>query len=311
MLREISLNSKQFEFKPTSRASHAPSLNCSKSSEFNLSRRRVIINHMKKVIPFIAGVIILVLVLVAINPHYFQIFYSYIFNSKSTEQMATTTPAVVETVVPTITFKTITDQDPGGKWKFSAKYPVFDSTLGPKFSAVNSQIEAEIQVVKLQVTGDVSGDISPENSPPSISPFEITLTSDATTSTKFGTASVLYSTFVDGGLLAHPYTNFESHTFSLSDGTEKQLSDFFTSSDYLTKISEGSKVALVNYYSGMGNSDTSFLNDNDGLSATTTNFDNYMLSNDSLILQFAEYQLGSRPYGAPRIEVPFSDITTD
>ncbi len=261
---------------------------------------------MKKIIPYIVGVVILIVVLVAINPHYVQILVSYVLNTKSAEQNISTTQTT-QVFTPTISSKTITDKDPGGKWTFSATYPVFDSTLGNKWGAINSQIEAEVQVIKLQITGDVSSNISPENTPPSLSPFEIALTSDATTSEKFGTVSVLYSTFVGGGLLAHPYTNFESHTFSLSDGTEKKLSDFFRPVDFLNNLSKNATGELKKYYSQTGNTDTSFLDNNDGLVATITNFDTFMFSDSSVILQFKEYQLGSRPYGAPRIEVPISN----
>ncbi len=264
---------------------------------------------MKKVTPYIAGIVILILVLIVINPNYFQVLSSYIFNSRSTQEPVVAEPTEVQKNVPVIKFKTVTDTDKAGKWKFSATYPIFDDTLSKKFSAINSQIEAEVQVIKLQNTDSLSSDISPENVPPALSPFEITVTGEATTSEEFGTVSVLYSTFVDGGLLAHPYTNFESHTFNLNDGTEKGLGDIFSEKDLMERLSKSSVSKLKEYYSAMGNSDTSFLDGNDGLTATSTNFNVFMLSDENLILQFEEYQLGSRPYGAPRIEIPFSGLT--
>lgn len=254
---------------------------------------------MKKIFPYIFGSVVLIVVLFAINPHYFNILFSY-FSPQETDIDIHQT---VQNTSPVVSFKTITDKDNSGRWTFKATYPVFDNTLGKKFSAINSQIEAEIQVIKLQTTDSVSGDISPENKSPSLTPFEITLTSDATTSEKFGTVSVLYSTFVDGGLLAHPYTNFESHTFSSSDGTEKTLKDFFNASDFFSNFSKKSTEELKKYYFAVGNSDTSFLDNNEGLVATSSNFKIFMLTDSDIILQFEEYQLGSRPYGAPRIEI--------
>ena len=266
---------------------------------------------MKKIGPYVVGLAILILVLLILNPRVVQVVFSYILNSKKTEQKVSTTATTKQTFSPSVTFKTVTDSDSGGKWTFSATYPVFDSTLGQKFNAINSQIEAEIQVIKLQTTSSLSEDTSPENVPPKLTPFGITITSSATTSAKFGTVSVIYSTFVDGGLLAHPYTNFESHTFNLNDGTEKKLNNFFSATDFLNKLSSASVLGLKKYFSSMGNSDTSFLDNNEGLTASSTNFSVFMLSNDDLILQFAEYQIGSRPYGAPRIEIPYSNLNTN
>ncbi|MFA6463682.1 MAG: RsiV family protein [Candidatus Paceibacterota bacterium] len=263
---------------------------------------------MKKLIPYIIGFVVLIGVLVAINPRYFQIFYSYIFNTKSVDEKN-----IVEDkkIVPVIQNKTITDTDPLDKWKFTATYPVFDNTLGKKWSAINSQIEAEVQVIKLQKTGDVSSNISPENAPADLRPFEITITSDATTSEKFGTVSVLFTTFVEGGFLAHPFTNYESHTFGLNDGAERSLKDLFTGVNFFSKLSDISTLKLKDYYLSAGSADNSFLDKNDGLTGVDSNFSTFMLSGDNLILQFAEYQLGSRPYGAPRIEIPISSLTVN
>ncbi|MEI8337788.1 MAG: RsiV family protein [bacterium] len=263
---------------------------------------------MKKFIPYIVGIVILISVLFVINPKYFQVFYSYIFNSKNDTESQ---PIEKENFAPTVNFKTITDSDPNGKWKFSATYPVFDSTLGKKWSAINSRIEAEVQVIKLKNIDDTADDVSSTSLPFKPLIVEITLTSDATTSSKFGTASVLFSTFVEGDLLAHPYTSFESHTFNVSDASEKQLSDFFTTTDYLNQLSKTSTNELKDYYTAQGNDDNSFLDNNDGLTASSTNFNVFMFSDNSLILQFEEYQLGARPYGAPRIEVPLSSLTTN
>ena len=261
---------------------------------------------MKKFIPYIVGIFILIIVLFAINPRYFQIFYSLFFGSKLEEVLK---PEEVKKNNPTIIFKTITDVDPDGKWKFSATYPVFDNTLGKKWSAINSQIEAEVQVIKLKNIASASDDLSSNNLPYKPLLIEITLTSDATTSEKFGTVSIQLSTFVEGDLLAHPYTNFESHTFNINDATEKQLKDFFTTSDYLSQISKNATDKLKEYYKSQGNEDVSFLDKNDGLTEADSNFNVFMVSDNSLILQFEEYQLGSRPYGAPKIEIPLSSLT--
>ncbi len=274
----------------------------------NDKRKSVTINGMKKFIPYLVGVFVLMFVLFVINPRYFQIFYSSIFGSKNIENVPS---AVVQKTSPIINFKTITDADPNGKWKFSATYPVFDSTLGKKWSAINSQIEAEIQVIKLKNIESTSDDSSFNNLPFKPLVVEITLTSDATTSEKFGSVGVLFSTFVEGDLLAHPYTNFESHTFNVNDATEKQLKDFFTTSDYLNQISKNATSKLKDYYLSQGNDDVSFLDKNDGLTEADSNFNVFMFSDDNLILQFEEYQLGSRPYGAPKIEISLSSLTVN
>ena len=263
---------------------------------------------MKKFIPYLVPIIILIVVLFSINPHYFQIFYSSIFGSKNVEEAPS---IVVQKISPVISFKTITDADPAGKWKFSATYPVFDNTLGKKWSAINSQIEAEVQVIKLKNIESTMDDPTLNNLPYKPLQVEITLTSDATTSEKFETVSALFSTFVEGDLLAHPYTNFESHTFNVNDATEKQLKDFFTTSDYLNQISKNATAKLKDYYLSQGNEDVSFLDKNDGLTELDSNFNLFMFSDDNLILQFEEYQLGSRPYGAPRIEIPLFSLTVN
>ncbi len=260
---------------------------------------------MKKILPYLLAILLFVIVIFAINPHYLADIFG-MFNQGASAP-TNKTSSEQQSATPSVSWKTISDKDTKGLWQFSATYPVLDTSFNNVTAGIDSQIQSKIQSIEYQDTAIATstGTSTLPFSPPMLN---ITILAEATTSTKFNTVSILYSTEVDGGLLAHPFTDYESETFSISNGSSKNLNSFFTDPNYLNAISEDSTSALKNYYSAQGNADVSFLDNNTGLAPSTDNFNVFMISNDNLVLQFKEYQLGSRPYGAPRIYLPLSNL---
>lgn len=103
---------------------------------------------------------------------------------------------------------------------------------------------------------------------------------------------------------AHPFHVYRVLNFDLSQNKELALSDLFKpDSNYLKSLSKYSSQQL-----------TASLKDKwmiaEGAKANTTNYKNWNIQADSILITFDEYQVAPYTNGPQEVEIPFSELKT-
>jgi hypothetical protein len=115
-----------------------------------------------------------------------------------------------------------------------------------------------------------------------------------------GVVSILFFQFIYYAGAAHPNTNFFVMNFDLNTQKEIQLSDLFQpGSAYLAALSSASEKQL---------SKKDFPLFKDGYAPLETNFQNWNLRQDRLILNFEPYQVAAYAVGPQTVEIPLSEL---
>jgi hypothetical protein len=100
-----------------------------------------------------------------------------------------------------------------------------------------------------------------------------------------------------GPMYAHPAEVLEK-TFVYQKNRPVALANLFKpGSDYLGRLSAGARMALAVYPEGTISEA--------GLLPTPQNFEQFVLTDEGLIVIFRVYQVGARPLGAPMVLVPY------
>jgi|GEM_PF-1809527 len=127
------------------------------------------------------------------------------------------------------------------------------------------------------------------------------LDAEATLSFRLGTVSVLETQFVQGNaFMTHPYTTFYSAVYRLKDGSLLKLDDLFRKdTDYLKNLADFSNTELHKTfeYASIEN-----------VAPSNESFKHFIVRDDGLLIQFEEYQLGSRLVGTPQVLIPWNQL---
>lgn len=125
------------------------------------------------------------------------------------------------------------------------------------------------------------------------------------------TASYVFSIFADT-LGAHPNGYYRTFTFDKATGDTLTLSDLFPAeSDYLSILSEKSRVILIPHIAEVSNTpeeelDTTYLES--GTEPKADNFQWFYVTDTELVLIFPPYQVGPWALGTQTVELPRSEL---
>lgn len=108
----------------------------------------------------------------------------------------------------------------------------------------------------------------------------------------------------------HGYSSVRTFNYDPEEGRVIQLKDIFTEgSDYLDQISEYVIRELIEQYKKEEHAIVLEEAVKDGASPKEENFDSFSLSEDSLIIYFDDYEVGSYSVGLRVVAIPYSELT--
>lgn len=110
---------------------------------------------------------------------------------------------------------------------------------------------------------------------------------------------------------AHPNTYYRTFTFDTKTGKGVDLSDIFSSTDYLTTLSNMSRAQLPSVIAKKGGMkvsevDTDYIQR--GTTPDTDNFTNWYIEKGNLVLIFPPYQVGPYVIGEQEVSLPLSSL---
>ena len=129
-------------------------------------------------------------------------------------------------------------------------------------------------------------------------------------SKKFNSVSVEFDVFISSESMAHPsFERDRTVHFDLKTGDEKNYLDILGGDriNLLNKLSLISREKLSNLLKINQNSGVSDTFEK-GTSPLEENYKNILLGDDGLMVNFREYQIGTRPYGAPQIFISYQEL---
>lgn len=123
-----------------------------------------------------------------------------------------------------------------------------------------------------------------------------------------GPSNIISISFIiieDGSYLAHPDSKIITKVYDLSSDTEVGLENIM-SGNYLKHLAQISKSYFTSNDTYKNNVDSQVFRE--GIYPSKDNFSNFILKEDKLLLKFEKYQLFSGNFGAPSLEIPYSDL---
>lgn len=111
---------------------------------------------------------------------------------------------------------------------------------------------------------------------------------------------------------AHPNTYYRTFSWNTSTGDSLQLSDIFSSSDYLSILSNASRQVLPSIIAkraGMKVNDVDIGYINRGTTADADNFTNWYIEAGNLVLIFPAYQVGPYVLGPQEVPLPLATLS--
>jgi hypothetical protein len=174
---------------------------------------------------------------------------------------------------------------------------------------INNAINQELEKIRVTYEDAVS-QMPCQNSSGEGCKSSIDIMATTSISKRLGAASVEFDIFVASEGMAHPSLEREKALhFDLRTGDQKSYFEILgrDKTELLNKLSAASRERL---------SDTLNINQNSpaadtfekGTAPLEDNFDHVLIHDEGLTVNFAEYQLGPRPVGAPSIFVNYKEL---
>jgi len=162
------------------------------------------------------------------------------------------------------------------------------------------------QAVKDEVDGDIQdfllnvADLWLDSRPGSPGSFEGINYSVSSANSRVISLYIDVSGYMEGA--AHPYHYSRAFNYDLMDARALSLDDLFTpGADYLSRIAAICSSTLESKL------DDGFMF-RDGAEPTMSNYRNWNLERDSLLIQFNEYQVAPYVVGPQRVTIPYSAL---
>ncbi len=205
----------------------------------------------------------------------------------------------------TIEPKKLNEEKPEIPYTISAAYPEIVGEKLPKGAEqfnqlIEQRIKTEVEQFKKYVKADMP---HMDTLPDDVKKNTLNIDYDVTVlePKKHTLISVRLNTEGFQAGRAHPYHKYETITFDLTTAKTISLNELFKP-NYLRMLADYSNKKLNETLKDKWMIDQ-------GTKPKATNFKNWNLQSDNLLITFDEYQVAPYNFGAQEIEIPYSDLS--
>lgn len=218
--------------------------------------------------------------------------------------ISSTTPPTLEQKMTVVT-KAIKQENKQLNYIINISYPQLENlTKSDAQIKINKSIAARVQAVIKDfgsANNPARGEPLPGSEP---STLDVTYSIQSNTTIPNIVSIRLIESFFEAGA-AHPGHYIDTLNYNTTTGAEISLSDIFSSSDYLNRLSSSTRLFLQKK---IGNNLDLYPQVSSGTEAVPENFETFILADTGIIIIFQEYQVAAYAAGVQEVLVPYSEI---